>query len=284
MESAEWSLSERRGMVEHDHPSLSLVQQCLLLGICRSGLYYEPKRTIREDELLIKEAIDRQYMITPYYGVRRMKIHLSSLGFSISRERVARYYKEMRITAIYPKPRMTARDDQHKVYPYLLRNVKITHVNQVWSTDITYIPMPNGYMYLCAIIDWHSRYVLSWGISNTHDSEFCQALLKQAIDKYGKPEIFNTDQGSEFTATAFTDILIDNNIQISMDGKGRALDNIFVERFWRNVKYECIYLDRPENGAELLQCLSVWFDRYNRERPHQSLKYQTPENVYYAAA
>jgi putative transposase len=284
MESAEWSLNKRREMVEYNHHSLSLVQQCLLLGIWRSGLYYEPKRSIREDELLIKEAIDRQYMITPYYGVRRMKVHLSSLGFTISRERVARYYKEMRITAIYPKPRMTKRKEEHKVYPYLLRNVEITHVNQVWSTDITYIPMPHGYMYLCAIIDWHSRYVLSWGISNTHDSDFCQALLKQAIAKYGKPEIFNTDQGSEFTASDFIDILIDNDIQISMDGKGRALDNIFVERFWRNVKYECIYLDRPENGAELLQCLSAWFERYNHERPHQSLNYQTPYYIYHAAA
>jgi putative transposase len=274
----------RREMVEPDHPQLSMVQQCLLLGICRSSLYYKSKRNINDDEWLIKQAIDRQYMITPYYGIRRMKVHLNSLGFSVSRERLARYYKEMRITAIYPKPRMTTRNEEHKVYPYLLRNVEITRVNQVWSTDITYIPMPQGYMYLCAIIDWHSRYVLSWGISNTHDSEFCQALLRQAIDKYGKPEIFNTDQGSEFTASGFTEILLENNIQISMDGKGRALDNIFVERLWRNVKYECVYLDRPENGAQLLHCLTEWFDFYNYKRPHQSLNYETPEIVYHAAA
>jgi putative transposase len=197
---------------------------------------------------------------------------------------VTRYYKEMRITAIYPKPHMTQRDEEHKVYPYLLRDLKITHRNHVWSTDISYIPMPHGYMYLCAIIDWHSRYVLSWGISNTHDSAFCQSLLREAIEKHGKPEIFNTDQGSEFTASGFTDILKDNDIQISMDGKGRCLDNVFVERLWRNVKYECIYLNRPENGKQLLQCLSEWFERYNEERPHQGLNYRTPESVYHAAA
>jgi len=253
VESAEWSLTMRHEMVEPDHPQLSMVQQCLLLGICRSSLYYKSKRSINDDEWLIKQAIDRQYMITPYYGIRRMKVHLNSLGFSVSRERLARYYKEIRITAIYPKPRMITRNEEHKVYP-------------------------------CAIIDWHSRYVLSWGISNTHDSEFCQALLRQAIDKYGKPEIFNTDQGSEFTASGFTEILLENNIQISMDGKGRALDNIFVERLWRNVKYECVYLDRPENGAQLLHCLTEWFDFYNYKRPHQSLNYETPEIVYHAAA
>lgn len=271
-------------MIERDHPKLSLVQQCLLLSICRSSLYYESKCTVLDDEYLVKEAIDRQYMITPYYGVRRMKVYLTSLGYIISRERVARYYKEMRLTAIYPKPHVTTCNEEHKVYPYLLRGLEITRVNQVWSTDITYIPMPNGYLYLCAIIDWNSRYVLSWGISNTHDSEFCQNLLKQAIEKHGKPEIFNTDQGSEFTASGFTSILHENGVQISMDGKGRALDNIFVERLWRSVKYECVYLERPENGVELQHQLSEWFRKYNDERPHQSLQYKTPDSVYHAAA
>lgn len=271
-------------MIERNHPKLSLVQQCILLNICRSSLYYKTKERIKDDELLIKEAIDRQYMITPYYGIRRMKVHLNHMGFNVSRERVSRYYKEMRITAIYPKPHMTNPSEGNKIYPYLLRNLEITHRNHVWSTDISYIPMPHGYMYLCAIIDWHSRYVLSWGISNTHDSEFCQALLKEAIRKHGKPEIFNTDQGSEFTSSEFTKILLDNDIRISMDGKGRALDNIFIERLWRNVKYECIYLKHPENGMELLQCLKGWFRYYNYNRPHQSLNYQTPENVYHLAA
>ncbi|MEI7501555.1 MAG: IS3 family transposase [Bacteroidota bacterium] len=270
-------------MVEHRHCDLSLVQQCILLSISRSGLYYEPKRSLKEDELCIKEAIDRQYLITPYYGIRRMKVHLCNLGFHISRKRVSRYYKDMRITAIYPKPKMTWRNEEHKVYLYLLRNMEITHKNQVWSTDITYIPMDKGFMYLCAIIDWHSRYVLAWGISNTHDSGFCQTLLKQALEKHGTPEIFNTDQGSEFTATAFTDILKENGISISMDGRGRALDNIFVERLWRSVKYEYVYLVRPETGIALYEGLSEYFERYNTCRIHQSLGYKTPEAVYMAA-
>lgn len=273
----------RRLMVEREHVTLSLVQQCILLGISRSGLYYESKRSFRFDELAIKEAIDRQFMITPYYGIRRMKVHLAKLDFCISRKRVARYYKDMRITAIYPKPKTTQRNEEHKVYPYLLRNLEITHNNQVWSTDITYIPMDKGFMYLCAIIDWNSRYVLAWGISNTHDSGFCQELLEQALEKHGHPEIFNTDQGSEFTANAFTKILNDRDIRISMDGKGRALDNIFVERLWRSVKYEYIYLSRPETGIALFDGLTEYFDHYNSNRMHQSLSYKTPEEVYLAA-
>lgn len=270
-------------MIERKHPTLSLVKQCILLCLSRSGLYYESKRSIKYDELAIKEAIDRQFLITPYYGVRRMKVHLDSLGFVINRKRISRYYKDMRIATIYPKPKFTQRNEDHKLYPYLLRNIKTTHCNQVWSTDITYIPMNNGFMYLCAIIDWHSRYVLAWGISNTHDSDFCQVLLKQALEKYGSPEIFNTDQGSEFTATAFTKILSDKSIDISMDGKGRALDNIFVERLWRSVKYEYIYLNRPETGKELYQGLSDYFDHYNNNRFHQSLDYKTPKNMYMVA-
>jgi putative transposase len=273
----------RREMVERPHPILSLVQQCILLSLSRSGLYYESKRSLKHDELAIKEAIDRQYLITPYYGIRRMTVHLKSKGFIISRKRVSHYYKDMRITAIYPKPRMTQRNEEHKLYPYLLRNIEITHCNQVWSSDITYIPMDKGFMYLCAIIDWHSRYVLAWGISNTHDSEFCQVLLKQALEKHGSPEIFNTDQGSEFTATAFTNILNDWKISISMDGKGRCLDNIFVERLWRSVKYEYIYLTRPENGIDLFNGLTGYFEHYNTTRYHQALNYETPEKIYLAA-
>lgn len=273
----------RREMVERPHPILSLVQQCILLSLSRSGLYYESKRSLKHDELAIKEAIDRQYLITPYYGIRRMTVHLKSKGFIISRKRVSHYYKDMRIAAIYPKPRMTQRNEEHKLYPYLLRNIEITHCNQVWSSDITYIPMDKGFMYLCAIIDWHSRYVLAWGISNTHDSEFCQVLLKQALEKHGSPEIFNTDQGSEFTATAFTNILNDRKISISMDGKGRCMDNIFVERLWRSVKYEYIYLTRPENGIDLFNGLTGYFEHYNTTRYHQALNYETPEKIYMAA-
>jgi putative transposase len=269
-------------MIERDHPKLSLVKQCFLLCLSRSTVYYKSKRSLKSDELAIKEAIDRQFLITPYYGVRRMKVHLNSKGFVVNPKRIRRYYKEMRIEAIYPKPHLTQRNEGHKLYPYLLRNLEIAHSNQVWSTDITYIPMNNGFMYLCAIIDWHSRYVLSWGISNTHDSDFCQVLLKQALEKHGTPGIFNTDQGSEFTATAFTKTLNDKGISISMDGKGRALDNIFVERLWRSVKYEYIYLNRPETGKELFQGLSDYFEHYNNNRFHQSLDYKTPKEVYMA--
>lgn len=273
----------RRSMIEYGHQELSLVHQCILLSLSRSGLYYESKRSFRDDELSIKEAIDRQYLITPFYGIRRMRVHLVNLGFCVSRKRVARYYKDMRITTIYPKPKTTQRNEEHKIYPYLLRNMEITHCNQVWSTDITYIPMEKGFMYLCAIIDWHSRYVLSWGISNTHDSGFCQEVLQQALERHGKPEIFNTDQGSEFTAGAFAKVLIDKDIRISMDGKGRALDNIFIERLWRSVKYEYIYLNRPQNGIELYDGLTEYFNLYNKSRLHQSLNYMTPESVYRAA-
>ncbi|MFI3293658.1 MAG: IS3 family transposase, partial [Rikenellaceae bacterium] len=193
-------------------------------------------------------------------------------------------FKEMCISAIYPKPHTTQPNKEHKVFPYLLRGLKIERCNQVWSTDITYIPMDGGYMYLCAIIDWHSRYVLAWGISNTHDSEFCQELLKEAIERYGKPEIFNTDQGSEFTCAKFVEILQVNDIQISMDGKGRALDNIFIERLWRSVKYEYIYLSKPSTGRELYDGLEAYFANYNSVRLHQSLGHKTPKAVYMAAA
>lgn len=283
METDPRQVKDRRVLVERDHPKLSLTQQCILLGLSRTGLYYEPKRSLKDDELAIKDAIDRKWTRSPYYGIRRMKEYLSGLGFRISRKRVSRYYKQMRITTIYPKPKMTFRNEEHKVYPYLLRNLEITQINQVWSTDITYIPMEGGFMYLCAIIDWHSRYVLSWGISNTHDSEFCGQVLRRALEKHGRPEIFNSDQGSEFTATAFTDILKENEIQISMDGKGRALDNIFIERLWRSVKYEYVYLNRPQNGIELYQGLEFYFQDYNENRQHQSLKYKTPHEVFMAA-
>ena len=274
---------DRRKLIEWSNPQISISRQCELLKLSRSGLYYEPKRSLKNDELAVKEAIDRQWTKTPYYGIRRMKVHLESLGFTVSRKRVSHYYKDMCLATIYPRPYKTMRAPDHKVYPYLLRNLEINRTNQVWSTDITYIPMGNGFMYLCAIIDWHSRYVLSWGISNTHDSGFCQEVLKDAISKYGAPEIFNTDQGSEFTAKAFIDILKENNIQISMDGKGRALDNIFVERLWRSVKYEYVYINKPETGVELYQGLELYFNHYNENRMHQSLDYKTPKDIYLAA-
>lgn len=283
MESLEIPVKEKRMLIESAHTELSIVQQCILLGICRSGLYYISKGKANSDELAVKEEIDKTYTKMPYYGIRRMTAQLCNKGFTISEKRVRKYYREMRISAIYPRPKTTWRNKEHKMYPYLLRGLKIERVNQVWSTDITYIPMNGGYMYLCAIIDWHSRFVLAWGISNTHDSEFCQELLKEAIQKYGTPEIFNTDQGSEFTAASFTQILVDNGIQISMDGKGRALDNIFVERLWRSVKYEYIYPTNPTCGKELYNGLANYFELYNTERLHQALDYRTPSTVYRAA-
>ncbi|CDN30742.1 Mobile element protein [Mucinivorans hirudinis] len=284
MGATQISLAERREMVEKNHPRLSLVQQCILLNICRSGIYYASKGRASADELAVKAEIDRTYTKMPFYGVERMTEHLRKKGFTISPKRVRRYFRDMCISAIYPKPNTTWHNKEHKIYPYLLRGLTIDRVNQVWSTDITYIPMNGGYMYLCAIIDWHSRFVLAWGISNTHDSEFCQELLKEAIARYGKPEIFNTDQGSEFTAKEFVKILEENEIQISMDGKGRALDNIFVERLWRSVKYEYIYLSNPGSGKELYDGLTDYFRLYNTERLHQSLEYKTPSEVYMTAA
>lgn len=283
MGTLEVTLTDRRELIEHAHPKLSVVQQCILLGLCRSGVYYISKGRTSINELEIKAEIDKTYTKMPYYGVLRMTEHLKNKGFSVGEKRIRRYFKDMCISAIYPRPHTTQRNKEHKIFPYLLRGLKIERVNQVWSTDITYIPMNGGYMYLCAIIDWHSRYVLAWGISNTHDSEFCQELLTEAISRYGKPEIFNTDQGSEFTAAKFIKILQDNEIQISMDGKGRALDNIFIERLWRSVKYEYIYLSNPTTGRELYDGLEDYFNIYNRERLHQSLGYTTPESVYLAA-
>lgn len=283
MASITTQVIQKRELIEKDHSRLSILQQCILLGVCRSGLYYSPKTTLKPDELSIKECIDKQFTKMPYYGIRRMTMHLKNEGFLVNEKRVRRYYSDLCICAIYPKPKGTLRNREHEIFPYLLRNLPIERKNQVWSTDITYIPMENGYMYLCAIIDWHSRYILSWGISNTHDSEFCQELLNEAITKYGVPEIFNTDQGSEFTAKGFVDILKKHGIQISMDGKGRALDNIFIERFWRSVKYEYLYLVRPTTGVELYAGLADYFQKYNEERLHHALDFKTPRQIYMAA-
>jgi len=227
----------------------------------------------------LMRLIDEQYMCTPFYGYRKMAVYLQRLGHEVNRKRIARLMGVMGIQAIYPKPHTTVVNPGHKVYPYLLRGVKISRPNQVWSADITYIPMPHGFMYLVAIIDWFSRYVLTWQLSNTLDSCFCVDALSQALT-LGKPEIFNTDQGIQFTSLAFTSRLEQATIQISMDGRGRALDNIFIERLWRSVKYEDIYLYRYETVPALAQGLTRYFHLYNDERPHQSLDYQTPAAVH----
>lgn len=223
--------------------------------------------------------LDKQYLDTPYYGIRRMQWFLGQKGHQVNHKKVARLLRLMGLEAVYPKPNLSKANPAHKIYPYLLRGMKIERVNQVWSTDITYIPMAKGFMYLVAVIDWHSRFVLSWQLSNSLEVDFCLDALEASF-QYGQPQIFNTDQGSQFTSTAFTDVLLGRQISISMDGRGRALDNVFIERLWRNVKYEYVYLHAPGNGKELWAGIHNYFIRYNYHRPHQSLNYLTPAQIY----
>lgn len=268
-------------MIEPSHPHLSIRKQCELLGLNRSNYYYQVQPAYTEEELAIMNLIDEEYTRHPFYGTRRMKKYIKQQGYRINRKRVQRYYRVMGLEAIGPKPNLSRRHPEHKVYPYLLSNLTLTRSNQVWSTDITYIRLKHGFIYLAAIIDWHSRYVLHWAVSTTLASDFCVELLKETIERYGTPEIFNSDQGSQFTATAFIDVLKHHAIRISMDGKGRALDNVFIERLWRSVKYECVYPMVLENLPAAKQALSDYFRFYNQERFHQSLDYATPEEIYY---
>jgi putative transposase len=272
------SLLERRQMIEHEHP-LSLVNQCDLLELHRSGLYYRPVAVAKED-LVLMGLLDKQYLKTPFYGYRKMTKFLQGQGYQVNHKRVRRLMQLMGIEAIYPRPNTSQPNQAHKVYPYLLKGLSITKANQVWATDITYVPMERGFMYLIAIIDLYSRYVLEWSVSNTMEAEWCTQTLQKAISKYGKPGIFNTDQGSQFTAELFVGVLLAHDIQPSMDGKGRAIDNIFVERLWRSVKYEDIYLKAYADGWQLEKGMSSYFKFYNQERMHQSLAYQTPQKVY----
>jgi putative transposase len=265
-------------MIEHSHPQISVRRQCTLVGLNRSSLYYPPTQET-EENLLLMRLIDQQYTRTPFYGSRRMTHWLGSAGHEVNRKRVQRLMRKMGLEAVYPRPRLSQAAPEHKVYPYLLRGVEIHHPDQVWSTDITYVPMQHGFMYLVAVMDWHSRYVLSWQLSNTMDVTFCLRALEQALEK-GGPEIFNTDQGSQFTSQAFTGRLEEAGAAISMDGRGRVLDNIFVERLWRTVKYEDIYIKGYATVAELEAGLADYFWFYNHERPHQALAYQTPAEVY----
>lgn len=267
-------------MIEKDNSQLSLVKQCQLLNIQRSGLYYEVKGESSEN-LGIMKILDKQYFITPFYGCRKLCALLTKQGYTINRKRVKRLMKLMNWQTIYQEPRTTFPDKEHKKYPYLLKDLIINDTNQVWATDITYIPMKKGFMYLCAIIDLHSRYVLNWSVSNTMSAEWCAEILAETILQNGKPVIFNTDQGSQFTSDVFTKTLLDNDIIISMDGKGRAIDNIFIERLWRSVKYENIYLQEYKNGTELNTGLKIYFDFYNNVRLHASLDYKTPSEYYF---
>ena len=257
---------------------LSVSQQCELLDLSRSSFYYEPA-TESVENLALMALIDREYTAHPFRGSRGMRAWLRQEGHEVNRKRVQRLMRLMGLEAVYPKPRLSVGGAGHKVYPYLLRNVSIERVNQVWSTDITYIPMPNGFMYLTAVMDWHSRYVLSWRLSNTLDVEFCLEALEEALSQ-GKPEVFNTDQGVQFTSVSFTGRLEAAGAKVSMDGKGRCLDNVFVERLWRTVKYEYVYLWRPEVVPVLAEGLTDYFGYYNQERTHQSLEDRTPAEVY----
>lgn len=262
------------------HPKLSVRRQCELLGLNRSTWYLEPAGE-SEENLRLMRLIDEQYLKTPFYGARRMAEALgASEGVAINRKRVSRLMRVMGIEAIYPKPRLTERDAEHRVFPYLLREISVDRVNQVWSSDITYVPLRRGFLYLTAVLDWHSRHVLSWRLSNTLDVEFCLEALEEALS-IARPEIFNTDQGSQFTSRAWTSRLEEAGVRISMDGKGRALDNVFVERLWRTVKYEHVYLQDYATGEETQSGLGSYFEFYGHERPHQSLNYRTPAAVYF---
>jgi putative transposase len=266
-------------LIEEGHPDLSIRRQCELLGLNRASYYYEPVSETSEN-LRLMRLIDEQYLKTPFYGSRRMTVWLVRQGEEVNRKRVQRLMRLMGLEAIHPGPRTTLSDAQHQVYPYLLRGVAITRRDQVWSSDITYIPMRTGFMYLCAVMDWYSRYVLSWRLSNTLDGSFCLEALDEAL-RGGRPEIFNTDQGVQFTARSFTGRLEEAGVAVSMDGQGRALDNVFVERLWRALKYEEVYLKDYAVVLELISGLTGYFGFYNDERPHQSLDYRTPAEVYF---
>lgn len=268
-------------MIERNHPEISVRRQCALIGMNRTSLYYQPAGE-SADNLRLMRLIDVQYIKTPFYGWPRMTAYLRSQGDAVNHKRVQRLMRLMGLQAIYPKPKTSLSAPENKVYPYLLRGLAITQPNQVWSSDITYIPMQQGFMYLVAVIDWFSRAVLAWQLSNTLDGQFCQTALQQALEQYGTPEIFNTDQGVQFTAQSFTTRLAAAGVRISMDGRGRFFDNIFIERLWRTVKYEHIYLRDYAVVADLTAGLISYFNFYNHERFHQSLGYRTPMAVFSA--
>jgi len=262
-------------MIDRRLPELSVRRQCELLRVSRSGLYYEPEPT-SPDELALMRRIDELHLKHPCYGSRLLAVTLRNEGRDVNRKRVQRLMRLMGIESMAPKPKTSEPHPEHVVYPYLLRGLTISRVNQVWATDITYVPMKTGFVYLVAIMDWYSRRVLSWRVSNTLDSSFCVEALEEALVRFGKPEIFNTDQGAQFTAEAFTKPLRDRGIVISMDGKGRCLDNVFVERLWRSLKYEEVYLQAYDSVAQARAGIARYFAFYNDERPHQALGYQTP--------
>lgn len=271
-------------MIEADHASISIRRQCELVGLARSTYYWEPASETLEN-LKLMRLIDEQHLKRPHMGRLSMTQWLNQKGYHVNIKRVRRLMNLMGLTAIYPQPKTTLRNQEHTVYPYLLRGLEIERPNQVWATDITYLPMERGFMYLVAIVDWYSRYVISWRLSNSLESSFCVEALEEALSTTPlRPEIFNSDQGSQFTSNSYTAILKSHGVAISMDGKGRAIDNVIVERFWRSLKYEEIYLKEYETVADLRSSLASYLDFYHTERPHQSLNGRTPHSVYQQAA
>src|SRR3954462_274561 len=273
------SIERRRQMIDPDHPELSIMRQCELVSISRSGFYYQPAGETPLN-LDLMRLIDRQFLETPWYGSRQMARHLRREGYTVGRKRIRRLMGKMGLEPIYQRPRTTVPHPEHQVYPYLLRELVIERPNQVWCADITYIPMRRGFLYLVAVMDWPTRKVLSWRVSNTMDADFCIEALEEALERFGKPEIFNTDQGSQFTSPRFTDVLRTADGRISMDGRGRWMDNVFIERLWRSLKYECISLHAFETGSALRAGLAEWVRFYNTGRPHQALNNRPPMAVW----
>jgi putative transposase len=273
-----FSVRVRREFVEADNEHISVARQCQLLGLNRTGIYYRGRSESVEDGKLMR-LIDEQYTITPFYGYRRMSVHLQNLGFRVNHKRVRRLMRKLGLEAIYPKPNLSKPGKDHLTYPYLLKGVAVEYSDQVWATDLTYIRIGSGFVYLLVIMDWHSRFVIEMEVSNSLESSVFVETLKRAMKK-GKPEIFNSDQGSQFTAIEWLKVLQENKIAISMDGRGRCFDNIFVERLWRTVKQEEVYLKEYANVWESEESLRSYFEFYNYQRPHQSLKYQTPFEAY----
>ena len=273
------SRAERRALVERTAPALPVSQQCRLLAVSRSSVYRQPTEVSEVDGAIIA-LIDRQYLARPYYGSRRVAAWLATQGHVVNRKRVRRLMRLMGLVAIYQRPNTSKAAAAHKVYPYLLGGLSIERVNQVWCSDVTYIPMAKGFLYLVVIMDWASRAVLAWRLANTLGADFCVDALEEALARYDRPEIFNTDQGSQFTSDDFTDVLKRQEIAISMDGRGRCMDNIFVERLWRSLKYEEVYLHAYATVAEAKAGIGAWLRFYNDERQHQSLGYRTPRQIY----
>jgi len=275
-------MSERRDQIHAEH-ELSKTRRWELLDMARSSAYYRPE-PVSEEDLALMRLIDEIHLQWPFYGSRRMRDELEGRGHAVNRKRVQRLMRLMDLRALYPRRRTSQPGKGHKIYPYLLRDLSIERANQVWATDICYIPMAKGFMYLVAIMDWRSRRVLSWRVSNTLDTDFCIEALEEALQRFGAPEIVNTDQGSQFTSEAFTDVLKAHGVAISMDGKGRWVDNVFVERLWRSVKYEDVYLRAYETPTELRAGLGRYFEFYNSRRRHSALDRRTPDAVYYDTA